>query len=137
MHRQVGRFLCAFRSLNTAVTIAAAVAGAGCSSNDGDDACAWLFAPASFVDAGKSGCTAEPSGPRCDPSDGRCSPACQSNEYLLTCRTKDVARVAIPERALQAQMDFTGCHSACNLLQTRGEGAEGEAIYCCQCGQRP
>jgi hypothetical protein len=105
----------------------------GCADEGEDGACSWLFAPASFVDAGQPGCTTEPAGERCDPSSGRCQNVCHSGEYLLTCFAGEVSRLAIPEEALQDPVVNAGRPVTCRPMQAGGEGNRANTEYCCQC----
>ena len=123
------------RAATAAVLFAIAFLAVGCADEGENGSCSWLFAPASFVDAGQPGCTAEPSGERCDPSNGRCENVCQSGEYLLTCFTSEISRSAIPEEALQDPVVNSGRAAACRPIQRRGEGNR-ENDYCCRCERR-
>ena len=105
-----------------------------CSDDSENGACAWLFAPATFVDAGQPGCSAEPAGQRCDPSTGRCEAVCGSDEYLLTCQRGPETRRAIAEEALQDPVVSGGRAVACTPVVTAGASPE-QTAYCCRCGQ--
>jgi hypothetical protein len=110
-----------------------AFGGGGCSTEDG--ACAWLFAPTSFVDAGQPGCTAEPAGQTCDASTGRCRSICEPEQYLMTCRTVVVSGVVIPVEALQDPIVGSGNELKCTPVQLSGAASRNETAFCCQCAR--
>jgi hypothetical protein len=107
-----------------------AIAFVGCADADGNGACAWLYAPPGFVDAGGSACKAEPAGPKCDPKTGECPLLCPPNEFLLTCRTADIS----PVETLEVPVATDEPSSAC-ILQSRNDGGGEETTYCCHCGR--
>jgi hypothetical protein len=100
-----------------------------------NEACSWLFAPASFVDAGQPGCTAEPAGETCDRSSGLCQNVCQPSEYLLTCRTVVVSGPAIPLAELEDSVVVSGGERRCRQAPRSGETSPSETAYCCACGR--
>jgi len=102
----------------------------GC--GDANQACGWLLAPPSFVDAGHSGCTAEPAGQTCDASTGRCGNICEPTEYLLTCRTVTVSGASIPVEALDP-IAVSKDRVKCRPVQLPGNGRPSEITFCCQC----
>ncbi len=106
-----------------------------CGGESENGACSWLFAPSSFVDAGLTGCVAEPAGQLCDKSTGRCKSICEPNQYLLTCRTEVVSHLATSGNAVP-DLDFEPRgSSACNPAEALLEGPRGQVVYCCQCEQ--
>jgi hypothetical protein len=105
----------------------------GCGNDN--EACSWLFAPPSFVDAGQPGCTAEPAGETCDRSSGLCENICQPMEYLLTCRTVVVSGPAIPLAELEDSVVVSGGAPHCRQARPSGEASPSETTYCCQCGR--
>ena len=111
------------------------VAAPGCTDEDENAACSWLFAPASFVDAGEPGCTAEPAGERCDPSTGLCQKVCQPGEYRLTCLRGETSRFAIPEESLRDPVVIADRHVTCSPIRADDDGARPKTEYCCQCAR--
>jgi hypothetical protein len=118
-----------------AAALALASLDCGGTGEDGG-ACAWLFAPASFVDAGKLACTFEPAGQVCNPSSGRCESVCQPTEFLLTCREAGISRVSIAERAFQDPTKSLSPPDDCSPVQMPLEGARWQSVYCCPCERR-
>jgi hypothetical protein len=110
---------------------ALALTSAGC--GDENEACAWLLAPPSFVDAGQPGCTAQPAGQSCDSSTGRCQDICQPNEYLLTCRSSPVSGPAMPVEALFDPVIVSRDRIKCNPVELPGQLSRNETNFCCQC----
>lgn len=108
------------------------LASNGCANEN--EACAWLFAPASFVDAGQPGCTAEPAGETCDRSSGRCENICEPLEYLLTCRTVVVSGPAISLAELEDSVVVSGGEPRCRAARA-SKTSPSETTYCCQCGR--
>jgi hypothetical protein len=104
----------------------------GCADESAHGTCSWLFAPASFVDAGQPGCTAEPAGEICDPDTGRCQNVCRPGEYLLTCLKSEVSTLAIPEETLQDPVVNAGRGIKCSAPEVR-DGSRSATKYCCQC----
>ena len=106
-----------------------ALAWGGCGNEN--QACAWLLAPPSFVDAGHPGCAAEPAGQTCDASTGRCQNVCDPTEYLLTCRTAVVSGAVAPVEALLDPITSNGV--ACKPVQLPGDTSPSAYTFCCQC----
>jgi hypothetical protein len=104
-------------------------ASVGCDTEDA--ACSWLFAPESFVDAARAGCTVEPAGQTCDRSKGLCVNICGPNEYLLTCRT-EVDAGATSIEAPQDPIVGAGDRVKCTHVQL-SSAPPNEATFCCQC----
>jgi hypothetical protein len=121
------------RALVAAMVSMIAVAANGCGNEN--EACSWLFAPASFVDAGQPGCTAAPAGETCDRSSGRCQNICKPLEYLLTCRPAVVSGPAIPQAELEDPVVVSGGEPRCRQVPASGEKTPSETTYCCQCGR--
>jgi len=105
----------------------------GCTDDDKNAACSWLFAPASFVEAPIApGCTAEPSGQRCDASTGVCTDVCPPGQYRLTCLEAEDPRFSNPEEGAQDPVTG-GRRSSCTAIGKDGGATGPRAEYCCQC----
>ena len=107
-----------------------ALAWTGCGEDN--EACSWLRAPPSFVDAGHSGCTAEPAGQTCDRITAECVNICQPTEYLLTCRSTVVGKGSGVETFLDPVV-VSRDGIKCNAVQLAGENSPHEAKFCCRC----
>jgi hypothetical protein len=119
-----------------AAALALASLGCGGKGEDGG-ACAWLFAPPSFVDAGEPACTFEPAGQVCYASSGRCQSVCQPTEFLLTCQETEISRISIAERAFQDATKSLSPPDNCSPVQVPLEAARWQTAYCCPCERRP
>jgi hypothetical protein len=115
------------------LTFAFAFALIDCADESDYAACAWLFAPPSFVDAGDPGCTAEPAGQSCDASSGRCQNVCATGEYLLICRPTVVTQHAIPAEALPGPVLDPEHDLQCNPIRSSDDVSQKKATYCCRC----
>jgi hypothetical protein len=122
-----------FPLIAAAASLGLALVAVGCTDESTHGACSWLFAPPSFVDAGQSGCIAEPAGQRCDASTGRCQGVCEEGEYLLTCQESEVSGFAIPEETLEDPVVSAGRGIKCSAVTGRTDGSRTATEYCCQC----
>ena len=132
MSHDIFRLLRRHLSITALAPLGLGIAAVDCTDEGAHGTCAWLFAPASFVDAGQSGCTAEPAGQTCDPNTGRCQNVCQPGEYLLTCFKSEVSSLAIPEETLQDPVVNAGRGVKCSAHEVR-DGSRSATAYCCQC----
>ena len=107
-----------------------ALAWGGCGRDS--QACAWLHAPESFVDAGRTGCTLEPAGDICNRRTGRCERVCEQTEYLVTCHRSGVSGPVTPVEPLQ-DSPTAGDKGNCRPSRLSGDASPTEVTLCCQC----
>jgi hypothetical protein len=112
-----------------------AIGSMGCADENGSGVCGWLYAPASFVDAGHTRCAAEPAGPSCDTNAERCPAMCGPNEYLLTCRSDEEAIDPSPREWSNDPISTGEREVSCKPFRVRSDGGVTETTYCCHCGR--